>query len=77
MKELGDFFLGKTTDSQTELETNSTSQTPLDNHLSGYSFLILVSRKACWTFRIGSFYPKLRYLTDQNGPKGGPHENEF
>ena len=21
--------------------------------------------------------PKFRYFTDQNGPKGGPHENEF
>ena len=24
-----------------------------------------------------AFGQKLRYFTDQNGPKGGPHENEF
>ena len=24
---------------------------------------------------MGSFCPKLRYFTDRNGPKGGPHEN--
>ena len=24
-----------------------------------------------------AFVQKLRYFTDQNGPKGGPHEIEF
>ena len=24
-----------------------------------------------------AFGKKLRYFTDQNGPKGGPHENKF
>ena len=24
-----------------------------------------------------AFGQKLRHFTDQNGPKGGPHENEF
>ena len=37
----------------------------------------LLSRKVRWVVRIGSFYPKLSYFTDQNGPKGGAHENEF
>ena len=35
------------------------------------------SRKVWWVVRIGSFCPKLTYCTDQNGPKGGLHENEF
>ena len=26
---------------------------------------------------IGNFCPKLRYFTDQNGPKGGLHENGY
>ena len=29
------------------------------------------------SIRIGRFCPKLRYFTDQNGPKGGPHKNKF
>ena len=37
----------------------------------------LLSWKVCWAAQIGSFWPKLRYSTDQNGPKGGPHKNEF
>ena len=45
MKELGNFFLGKTTDIETELETNFTSQTPLDNQASVHSFLILLYKK--------------------------------
>ena len=28
-------------------------------------------------YQIGSFCPKLRCFTGQNGPNGGPHENEF
>ena len=31
--------------------------------------------KVWWGVRIGSFYQKLRYFTDQNGPKRGPHGN--
>ena len=46
-----------------------------------YRFLItsgcLLSRWVWWVVWIGSFCPKLRYFTSQNGPKGGPHENEF
>ena len=52
--------------------------------MSWYSFWLqsgdkrcLLSRKVWWVVRIGSFCPKLRYFTDQNGPKGGPHQNEF
>ena len=38
----------------------------------------LLSRKVWWVVWIGSFLPKLRYFTDQNGRKGKwPHENEF
>ena len=37
----------------------------------------LFSRKVCWGVRIGNFCPKFRYFTDQNGPKGGPHQNEY
>ena len=37
----------------------------------------LLSRKVWWVDRIGSFYPKLRYFTDQDGPKGGSHQNGF
>ena len=37
----------------------------------------LISRKAWCVVRIGSFYPKLKYFTDQNGPNGGPHQNKF
>ena len=37
----------------------------------------LLSRKVWWVVWIGSFCPKLRYFTDQNGPNGGPHQNEF
>ena len=29
------------------------------------------------SIQINSFCPKLRYFTDQNESKGGPHENEF
>ena len=25
----------------------------------------------------GQFFPKFSHFTDQNGPKGGPHENQF
>ena len=39
-----------------------------------YGFLVtsgcLLSRKLWWVFWIGSSCPKLRYFTDQNGPKG-------
>ena len=46
-----------------------------------YGFLVssgcLLSRKVWWVVRIGSFFSKLRYFTKQNGPKGGPRENEF
>ena len=28
-------------------------------------------------FELVAFNQNLRYFTDQNGPKGGPHENEF
>ena len=37
----------------------------------------LNSREVWWGLWIGSFGQKLRYFTDQNGPKGGLHENEF
>ena len=37
----------------------------------------LLSRKVWWAVRNGSFCPKLRYFTDQKGPKRGPHQNEF
>ena len=30
-----------------------------------------------WAVGIGSFCPKLRYFTDQNGPIGAPHGIEF
>ena len=30
-----------------------------------------------WVARIGSLCPKFRYFTDQNRPKGEPHESEF
>ena len=37
----------------------------------------LLSRKVWWVLQIGSFCPKLRCFTDQNGSKGGPHQDEF
>ena len=33
----------------------------------------LLSRKVWLTIRIGSFYAKLRYFANLNGPKGEPH----
>ena len=39
--------------------------------------MCLLSRKAWCVVQIGSFCPKLRYFSDQNGPKGGPHQNKF
>ena len=48
---------------------------------TSYGFLVtsgcLLSRKVWWVFQNGSFCPKLSYFTYQNGPKGGPHQNEF
>ena len=37
----------------------------------------LISGKVWRAVRIGNFCPKLRYFTDQNGPNGESHENEF
>ena len=41
-----------------------------------YGFLLtsgcLLSRKVLWTVQIGSFWPKLRYFTDQTGPNEDP-----
>ena len=37
----------------------------------------LPSKKVWWAVQFGSSCPKLRYFTDQNGPKEGPHKNEF
>ena len=37
----------------------------------------LCSRKVWWVVRIGGLCQKLRYFTDQNGLKRGPHENKF
>ena len=37
----------------------------------------LLSRNVWWVDRIGRFCPKLRYFTDQDGPKGGSHQNGF
>ena len=37
----------------------------------------LISGKVWRAVRIGTFCPKLRYFTDQNGPNGESHENEF
>ena len=46
-----------------------------------YGFLVtsgcLLSREVWRAVGIGNFCPKLRYFTDQNGPDGGPHQNEF
>ena len=39
----------------------------------GVSFL----EKCDELFELVAFAQKLRYFTDQNGPKGRPHENEF
>ena len=37
----------------------------------------LLFRKVWWAVRIGSFFPKLRIFTDQNGPKMESYEYEF
>ena len=50
-------------------------------HKTWYTFLVnsgcFLVKNVWWGVRIGNFWPKLRYFTDQNGPKSGPHENEF
>ena len=37
----------------------------------------VLPNKVWWTVWISRFCPKLRYFADQNGSKGGQHENEF
>ena len=46
------------------------------SHLGGQNVIWIFSNLRVGV-RIGSFCPKLRYITDQTGPKRGPHENEF